>query len=87
MERKREMGKERGPENGEEKRPEHQGNLIQEEQQEDKEHGSKELLLRHGSDTDRREAADLSVRVAAGLFFEYHNLLSPVRGEIAYAAR
>jgi hypothetical protein len=27
------------------------------------------------------------VRVAAGLFFEYHNLLGPVCGEIADAAR
>ncbi len=67
MDRIREMGKERGPEDGEKKRPKHQGDLIQEQQKERKEHGSEELRLRHGSDTNRREPADLSVCVATGL--------------------
>jgi len=68
MERIREMGKERGPEDGEQKRPKHQGDLIQGQQRGHKELGSEELRLRYGSDTNRREPADLSVCVATGLF-------------------
>ena len=68
MERIREMGKERGLEDGEKKRPKHQGDLIQEQQKESKEHGGEELRLRHGLDRNRTEPADLSVRFAAGRF-------------------
>jgi hypothetical protein len=68
MERIGKMGKERGPEDREKKRPKHQSDLIQEQQKEREKYGSEELRLRHGSDTNRREPADLSVRVATGLF-------------------
>lgn len=64
------------------KRLKHPGNLIRKQQKERKEHGSEERRLRQGSDTNRREPADLSVCVAAGLFIQHHNLLSPVGGEI-----
>src|SRR5713101_9439254 len=87
MERKGEMGEECGPEDREEKRPKHQGDLIQEQQKESKEHGGEDLRLRHRLDTNRREPADLSVRFAAGLFIKHHNLLGPVRGEITDVAQ
>src|SRR4029077_16608001 len=54
MEGKGEMGKECGPEDGEKKRPKHQGDLIQEQQKESKEHGGEDLRLRHRFDTNRR---------------------------------
>jgi len=54
MEWKREVGKECGPEDGEKKRPKHQGDLIQEQQKENKEHGGEDLRLRHRFDTNRR---------------------------------
>jgi len=62
------MGKERGPEDGEEKRSKRQGDLIQEQQKENKEYGGEDLRLRPRLDRYRREPADLSVRFAAGLF-------------------
>jgi hypothetical protein len=62
----------------EEKRPNHQGGLIPEQQKESKKHGSEELRLRHGLDANRRGPADLSVRVATGLFVKHHDLLGPV---------
>ena len=87
MERIGEMGKERGPKDGKEKRPKHQSDLIQQQQKERKKHGSEELRLRHGSDTNRRVPTDLSPRVAAGLFLEHHNLLRSMRGEITDTTR
>jgi len=87
MEWKREMGKECGPEDGEKKRPKHQGDLIQEQQKENKEHGGEDLRLRHRFDKNRREPADLSVRFAAGLFIKHLDLLGPVCGEITDVAQ
>jgi hypothetical protein len=87
MERIGEMGQERGPEDGKEKRSKHQGDLIQEQQKEGKKHGSEKLRLRHGSDTSRRKPEDLSSCVAAGLFLKHHNLLRSVCGEITDRAR
>jgi len=72
MKWKREMGKERGPQHGEEKRPKHRGDLIQEQQKGSNEQGGEALRLRHALDTNRREPADLSVRFTAGLFI-YHS--------------
>jgi len=65
------MGRERSSQHGKEKRPNHQGDLIQEQQKESREHGGEALRLRHGLDTNRREPANLSVRFAAGPFI-YH---------------
>ena len=62
-----EMGEACGTEDRNMKRLKHPGNLIRKQQKERKEHGSEERRLRQGSDTNRREPADLSVCVATGL--------------------
>jgi hypothetical protein len=71
----------------EEKRPNHQGGLIPEQQKESKKHGSEELRLLHGLDMNRSGPANLSMRVATGLFVKHHDLLGPVCREVSDAAR
>ena len=63
---------------GGKKQPKHQGNLIQKQQKESTAHGREPLRLLHGLDMNRGEPADLSVRVATGLFVKHYDLLAPV---------
>ncbi len=53
---------------GEKNRPKYQGNLLQTQQKERNVHGGKPLRLLHGLDMNRSGPADLSMRVATGLF-------------------